>query len=310
MMTDFHKSLACPPNIPLPTLGGKQFWSDVYHFSRWRIQCHVWTGHHRLLDPDNIRRAWGGARHCRNVLDNWRKRLHLTQRSDHLVILLHGIGRSTGTFSKLIVPLEDAGYEIANVSYASTRRTLEEHAETLSQLVADLEGITAVSFVCHSMGGLVLRQLLASKRPWQRDIEIRRIVLIAPPNQGSVIAALLKNVWPYQWIYGVAGQQLIPETVRQIAPLDQEFGIIAGGTGGPHGINPWLKGDNDGTVTVWETDLPGASDHLLVNAFHVNISNAPDVVRAVVRFLDHGHFNERQSHLDTKLNTEKSTHHA
>ncbi len=38
------------PNLPLPTMGGKQFWSDVRWRSGWRVQRHIWTGHHRLLD--------------------------------------------------------------------------------------------------------------------------------------------------------------------------------------------------------------------------------------------------------------------
>ena len=39
------------PNLPIRTLGGRQFWADVDWFAGWRIQEHVWTGHHRLLDP-------------------------------------------------------------------------------------------------------------------------------------------------------------------------------------------------------------------------------------------------------------------
>ena len=58
-----------PPNLPLPTLGGMQFWGDVTHRAGWRVQRHVVTGHHRLLDelgraagvgrPDGLR---GGPR--------------------------------------------------------------------------------------------------------------------------------------------------------------------------------------------------------------------------------------------------------
>lgn len=47
------------PNIPFPTLGGKQFWTDRYIYSGWRIQENVITGHSRLLDPGDMRRCWG-----------------------------------------------------------------------------------------------------------------------------------------------------------------------------------------------------------------------------------------------------------
>ena len=36
--------------IPLPTMGGKQFWADELFFHQWRIQRNVLTGHYRLLD--------------------------------------------------------------------------------------------------------------------------------------------------------------------------------------------------------------------------------------------------------------------
>jgi len=281
-----------PFNIPFKTLGGKQFWSDVHHLAGWRIQRHVWTQRHRLLDQNNVRRAWGDEAHCREVLDGWQKRLGLQPQSDHLVILLHGIGRSTGTFSRLVGPLKQEGYEVANVSYASTRRPLEAHAETLSSLISGLRGIKTVSFVTHSMGGLVLRQLLSERRDWQDRISIHRIVQIAPPNQGSVVARMLKDVWPYQWLYGPAGQQLTPASVQSLPPLTAEFGIIAGGTGNRYGLNPWIGGDNDGTVRVGETDLPGARDTVRINAFHLIISNKPDSVRAVLNFLKRGVFSE------------------
>ena len=48
------------PNLPTPTFGGLHLWADVRWQDGWRIQKHVWTGHHRLLDPSGVRRAWGG----------------------------------------------------------------------------------------------------------------------------------------------------------------------------------------------------------------------------------------------------------
>ncbi len=55
-------------NIPAATLGGKQFWADEFVHGSWRIQRNVLSGHYRLLDPDNTRRAWGTWDHCQ---DQW-----------------------------------------------------------------------------------------------------------------------------------------------------------------------------------------------------------------------------------------------
>ena len=54
------KNLPLMPNIPFPTLGGLIFWNNLAEVNGWRVQQHIFTGHCRVLDNDNIRRAWGG----------------------------------------------------------------------------------------------------------------------------------------------------------------------------------------------------------------------------------------------------------
>lgn len=48
------------PNVNFPTMGGKVFWNDLANVNGWRVQKNNITGHCRILDPNNIRRAWGG----------------------------------------------------------------------------------------------------------------------------------------------------------------------------------------------------------------------------------------------------------
>ena len=43
----------------MPTLGGLTFWIDVAEIGGWRMQRNIFIGHWRLLDPRNVRRAWG-----------------------------------------------------------------------------------------------------------------------------------------------------------------------------------------------------------------------------------------------------------
>ena len=54
------KNLPLMPNIELPTLGGHFFWNDLAEVKGWRLQQNIFTGHCRVLDPDDVRRAWGG----------------------------------------------------------------------------------------------------------------------------------------------------------------------------------------------------------------------------------------------------------
>ncbi len=50
------------PNIPFPTLGGYVFWKDIEEVQGWRLQRNSVFGNCRILDPNNVRRAWGGER--------------------------------------------------------------------------------------------------------------------------------------------------------------------------------------------------------------------------------------------------------
>ena len=48
------------PNIATKTMGGKVWWRDLVSLNGWRIQQNLVTKHCRILDPDDVRRAWGG----------------------------------------------------------------------------------------------------------------------------------------------------------------------------------------------------------------------------------------------------------
>ncbi len=279
-----------PWNLQTPTMGGTQLWRDAHVFAGWRIQENVLTGHFRLLDTEDIRRAWGSYAQCKERLGDLKRIEDIQVPGKHLVLLVHGILRSTGTFSALEKALIGAGYDAVAISYPSSRGTIEEHAEGLARLLDRQEGTETVSFVTHSMGGLVVRHLLARDGEWKRRIEVHRIVLIAPPNRGSAIARLLKDVPAYRLIYGKAGQQLTPAEVSRAPGLEHPFAIIAGGKGDGIGFNPLLPGDDDGTVGLAETRLEGAADFLVVPEIHALISNHQETIRATINFLTRGRF--------------------
>jgi pimeloyl-ACP methyl ester carboxylesterase len=279
-----------PLNLPTPTLGGTQLWRDAHVFAGWRIQENVLTGHFRLLDTEDIRRAWGSYAQCKERLDELERSEGIQPPGQHLVLLVHGILRSTGTFTALEKALIETGFDAVAISYPSSRGTIEEHAEGLARLLDRQDGTETVSFVTHSMGGLVVRHLLARGGAWKRRIEVHRIVLIAPPNRGSAIARLLEDIPAYRLIYGEAGQQLTPAEVSKAPGLDHPFAIIAGGKGDGRGFNPLLPGDDDGTVGVAETRLEGAADFLVVPEIHASISNHQETIRATINFLKRGRF--------------------
>jgi pimeloyl-ACP methyl ester carboxylesterase len=212
--------------------------------------------------------------------------------SRHLVLLVHGIARVPGTFGGLPKRLRDEGYEAWAISYPSTRGTIADHARQLEYLLTNMEGVDQVSFVTHSMGAIVVRQLLGGDGTWKAHIKPGRVVMIAPPSQGSAVAAFLKDSPAHAAVYGKAGQQLVPWFAVTFPAPKVPFAIIAGGKGDGEGYNPLLPGDDDGTVTVAETKLDGAADFIVLPGIHGFIARSGTVDGPVIRFLASGKFGD------------------
>ncbi len=281
------------PNLPFPTMGGRQLWADVNWFAGWRVQQNVWTGHCRLLDPENMRRAWGRRPAVEEALSYAKEARELKLEGDHLVVLLHGLGRSRSSMGALQLLLKQAGYEVMDVGYPSTRRSIAEHVAQVNSLldqVAAHGGIERVSFVTHSLGGMVARATLAEDSQWQKSMEVHRLAMLAPPSTGSSIAQSLQHFLPFQWFAGDAGQQLTLDEAKAIPVPSCKFGIVAGHRKPGKGYNPLLDGEDDGVVRVEETRLPGAEDFWLVSSGHTFIMEDDDVTAGVLRYLQSGKF--------------------
>jgi pimeloyl-ACP methyl ester carboxylesterase len=283
-----------PQQLEIKTLGGAQFWSDVTVYGRWRIQRNALTGHFRLLDEKDIRRAWGTYDQCSVALDQWKQqRADLGPLRGKAVLVLHGLGRTRNSMSKLCRYLsEDGDYVVVNVSYASTRERIGEHASHLGQIIAGLADVEEIHFVGHSLGNLVIRHYLGDTAD-NPDPRIRRIVMLAPPNSGSRLARMLKESPLFRLFAGASGQQLSSQwesVVQRLATPQCEFGIIAGAKGKDTGRNPLLEGDDDLVVSVDETKLPGACDFVTLPLMHTFIMDDRTAQEYTLRFLREGYF--------------------
>lgn len=290
-----------PLNLPLPTLGGEQLWSDQLVYGKWRMQRNELTGHFRLIDPADVRRAWGNEAECRATFEALKRESEVPPLNGKAIITLHGLGRTRNAMNAIGRYLENnADYKWINVSYASTRNTLEEHAQSLARVIEGLEGVKEINFVCHSLGNLVVRRYLGEanqEQPrWRPDPRIRRMVMLAPPNNGARIARLTADLLHdnefVKLVVGPSAWQLAREwddAQKTLATPSFEFGIIAGGFG-EAGLNPLLDGNDDLVVSVDETRLMGATDFRLVPCRHGGVLNDPAVLQHIATFLKQGYF--------------------
>lgn len=282
----------------MATLGGKQFWGDELICRGWRIQRHIYTGHCRLLDPDDVRHAWGSFEACRSLLAEVCRDQRLPPMQGRVVLVLHGMIRTRSAMLPLArrVAGELPEATLCCLSYPSTRASVASHAARLARVVENLgDAVTHIDFVGHSLGNIVVRHYLADQiaAAAQVDPRFHRMVMIAPPNRGSLRAMGWSDSRLFHVVMGSPGQEL---SVRwrhlreRLATPPFEFGIIAGAKGDGKGWKSYLPGDDDGCVSVSTTRLAGARDFATVRARHTFIMNDRRVQEYTARFLKLGYF--------------------
>ena len=279
-------------NIRIKTLGGKQFWTDYLVQHPWRIQRHVVSNHYRLLNDDNYRHAWGTFVQCKKSLEEINKQEKLSPLKGTVVLLLHGLGRTRGSMEELRKHLDkQPGFTAISLSYASTRASLEQHARALANVIKNIPQETEIYVVGHSMGNLEVRYYLS--RAENADPRIKRIVMLAPPNQGAALATLFKDNHVFQIFWGTSGEEIAVDwdkLARKLATPECEFGIIAGGNIKSFFNNPLIKGEDDLVLRVEETRLAGARDFVIVPSYHGRIMNNSQTKSYTSRFLQKGYF--------------------
>lgn len=194
------------------------------------------------------------------------------------VVLLHGLGRTSYSMQKIGQKLDKQGYKVININYPSRSDRIENLAEKYLKEVLEKEykeKDKRINFVTHSMGGIIVRYFLANN-----DLEnLNRVIMMAPPNKGSILAD--------KWSNGKIGGHIMGPALKQMStnedsfvntlPLpNYEFGIIAG--------------KYDEKVKIERTKLENMKDFIIVPKEHTHIMKADETIDAIISFLEKGEF--------------------
>ena len=202
--------------------------------------------------------------------------------SPQTVVLVHGLYMRGSAMGLLARRLRQAGYQTISFTYPS-RRSLADNAGSLGRLVDTLPR-PVVHFVAHSLGGLVIRRLVADKP----DLPPGRVVTLGTPHQGSQAAWGLGAGW-LKFILGRSIEGLLGDV--PCWPQGRELGSLAGtlnaGMGRLFGPVPVPA---DGTVAVVETYLAGMADHICLPVSHTGLLVSDVVAAQVSAFLATGRF--------------------
>ena len=214
--------------------------------------------------------------------------------AEECVVLLHGLFRSSNSMDKMESYLSDNGYSTFNISYESTKHSIEKLSESSISEALSLtknSGCKTVHIVTHSMGGILVRDYLSD-----HTLEnLGRVVMLGPPNQGSEVVDEIGHWKLFEWLNGPAGLELGTDSLslpNQLGEVDFELGIIAG----DRSIN-WINsimidGPDDGKVSVERSKVKGMTDHLVIHTTHTFMMRNNEVMEQTLHFLQESRFNK------------------
>jgi triacylglycerol lipase len=228
------------------------------------------------------------------LMKNLHAKLTRITRDSEVIILLHGLARTSRCMNKAEKWLAAYGYKIINVDYPSRKHNietlaLEAIASALTQCAS--KDINKIHFLTHSMGGILVRYYLSI-----RCIDkLGSVVMLAPPNQGSEVVDKLAGWLVFDVVNGPAGLQLGTDKNSipcALGPVNFPTGIIAG----DKTVNPLLSQlipeTNDGKVSVCRTQVEGMKDFIVMHYSHTFMMQRVAVIEQVLHFIQQGYFSK------------------
>jgi pimeloyl-ACP methyl ester carboxylesterase len=182
------------------------------------------------------------------------------------------------------------GMEVALFSYPSVRGSLDDNAAALAAFIQKKQPGKA-HVIGHSLGGVLALRMHAN----DPDFLPGRVVCLGSPLTGSRAATFLNQL---VWAEDIVGKS-VPDAMVHKSASDwaahvtdaRDIGVIAGNV--PFGIGRFLadfKEANDGTIAVAETQLIGASDHIILPVSHKGMLVSANVADQAAAFIRRGKF--------------------
>jgi len=216
--------------------------------------------------------------------------------AEDCVILLHGLASHPLAMKPIELAIDiQPEFRVVNQGYNSYSANIQTIADrVIPEAIAkcELKDSEEISFVTHSMGGLLIRTYLASS-----EVDaLKSVVMIAPPNQGSEIVDWLQQRSPLVFVLGPAGSQLGTDDdalPANLPPPDFVLGVIAGTQSSSFFWKDQLLEKNDGKVSTQSAKIKGLAAvgaYYEVEARHSELLFERETLEQVLSFLRCGAF--------------------
>ncbi len=199
------------------------------------------------------------------------------------VLLLHGLMMRGPMLLPLAGRLRRRGFRPLLFGYPTLWKAPSRAMDRLAMRLYEI-GQDPVHIVAHSLGGLIAIETLNR----YQQLPSGRVVCLGAPIAGSSAARGLADKG-FGFVAGKSGPLLRGGLIQ--LPERRQIGAVAGSRS--MGLGKYfggLDGINDGTVGMWETRLPGLTDHVVVPASHSGLILSPRVAEVTANFLETGRF--------------------
>jgi pimeloyl-ACP methyl ester carboxylesterase len=176
--------------------------------------------------------------------------------------------------------------DVHTFRYPAGSSSMAAIVDRLSLFVGQLRP-QALHLVGHSLGGLVIYRFL-ERFPEQPHGRV--VFLGTPAVRCGAALGMARLAFGASILGACVAEELLVERERRWMHA-RALGIIAGTR--PLGLGHLVaryRGENDGTIGVSETQLPGATEHITVPSSHMGMLLSGRVARYTGTFLREGHF--------------------
>lgn len=166
-----------------------------------------------------------------------------TVSATHKVYVIHGYASPLAVVRKLNRYLIKENYNTELYQYKSMYSELDSIGKKLYFDIKN-SNVDTVSFVTHSMGGLVVRSLFQYTSKDTSFPFIYRVIMIAPPNKGAEMADIFDSFKMLKKLLGPNVKNMRTDSLSYANKLPQpkgNVGIIIGNRGKKKGYNPYIK---------------------------------------------------------------------
>lgn len=200
-------------------------------------------------------------------------------------MLLHGLHMHAWAMLPTARLLEAHRIRCRRFGYYSVTHTAEQHCRRLADAVRAYYGAHSepLHFVCHSLGGIVLRRFAAEYPELVRG----RCVTLGTPHLGSIAAERLHRYAPA--LIGGAYRNALDGNLPAWPP-QIDLGCIAGSRHIGLGLAVGLTRGGDGSVLLEETRPECCRDYLVLPVSHTGILADKAAAAQTAHFLRHGRF--------------------